>query len=420
MKGLRSLILVLVLLLAGMAAAQWLASEHAGDLGEVLIRAGGYDISASVPGALIALLLAGLLVWLVVQLLALPFRAWGRHRRRRVRARLVEGLELLHGGHWQRAAKLLERAGEDDEVATVARIGAVRAAEGRGDEAAAEAQLAALQARDPAAATLLRAERALAAGRPDDAIAALDAPDAQPLPPRGLALRSEALALGGRAGEAYGLLGPMRQQQAHPSTRLLDEERRLAAASLLEAGDANLLAERWEILPKPLRADAAVVAAYAERAAALRWDDAATHSLEHAIESRWDEALVAQYGRLPVDKLDSRRASAQRWLQQHPESPALLLTLARLARLQGQWPQAQDFLHRALHHGAGSEAWEELGHGYATAGDDLLARRSYANALSASRGEAVQPLGDRDLRQALGDAAVAEERDAQGLPRLKS
>ncbi|RXR05884.1 heme biosynthesis protein HemY [Pseudoxanthomonas composti] len=417
MKGLRSLILMLVLLLAGVAAAQWLASEHAGDLGQVLIRAGGYDISASLPGAVIALLLAALLLWLLVQLLALPFRAWGRHRRKRARARLVEGLELLHGGHWQRAGKLLERAAEDADVATVARLGAIRAADGRGEAAAAQAQLSVLETHNPAAAALMRAERALAAGQPETAIAALDATAAQPLPPRGLVLRSQALALAGRAGEAYGLLGPMRQQQAHPSARLPEEERRLATAALLEADDANLLAERWEALPKPLRADAAVVSAYAERAAALRWDDAATHSLEHAIESQWDEGLVAQYGRLTVDKLDSRRASAQRWLQQHPDSPALLLTLARLARLQGQWPQAQDFLHRALRQGAGSEAWEELGHGHASAGEDLLARRSYANALAARRGEAVQPLEDSAAPPE--EVGVIVERDAHGLPRLR-
>ena len=38
--------------------------------------------------------------------------------------------------------------------------------------------------------------------------------DEEPLPPRGLALRVEALADTGQAGEAYGLLGALKQQQA--------------------------------------------------------------------------------------------------------------------------------------------------------------------------------------------------------------
>ena len=186
-----------------------------------------------------------------------------------------------------------------------------------------------------------------------------------------------------------------------------------------EASDANVLAERWETLPKPLRADAAIVAAYAERAAALRWEDAAARSLEQAIDARWDESLVALYGRLPIGKLDSRRASAQRWLQAHPASPPLLVTLAQLARLQGQWPQAQEFLHRALAQGASADAWEELGHGFAAAGEEMLARRSYANALAAKRGVAATELPGRDLKQKIFDEAVVEERDEHGVPRLR-
>src|SRR5690606_3717019 len=109
-------------------------------------------------------------------------------------------------------------------------------------------------------------------------------------------------------------------------------------------------------------------------------------SLETAIDARWDESLVTLYGQLPVGKQDSRRASAQRWLQSHSDSPALLVTLARLARSQGQWPQAQEFLHRALAHGANAEAWEELGDGFAAAGDTNSAQLSYANALRQRRG----------------------------------
>jgi HemY protein len=263
------------------------------------------------------------------------------------------------------------------------------------------------------------ADRAMARQNPAEALLALDSPAAQPLPPRGVALRAQAMAASGRAGEAYGLLGSLKQQQALSPSDQAALESQLAAQALHEAGDANVLAERWETMPKPLRTDATIVSAYAERAAALRWDDAAAHSLEQAIDVRWDESLVALYGRLPIGKLDSRRASAQRWLQTHPASPALLVTLAQLARQQGQWPQAQEFLHRALAQGASAEAWEELGHGFAAAGQEELARRSYANALNARRGEATVELPGRDLKQKIFDEAVIEERDEHGVPRLR-
>ncbi len=418
MRLFHNVVLLLVLVALGVLAAQWLAEGSARDFGEVFVRAGGYDYSTTVPGAALALLLSALLLWLLWTLLALPFRAWAHYRRKQARARLIEGLDALQAGRWQRAGKLLARAAGDKEAAGIAHAAAVRAAEARGDEEARRHHLEALAQSHPASHAIAAAERALAQHDPAAALAALDAPAAQPLPPRGTALRVEALASGGKPGEAYGLLGALRQQQALPPAALAALEIGLAAQALRGAGDANALADHWEALPKPLRAEASVVSAYAERAAALRWDDAALHSLEHAIEARWDEALVSLYGRLPVARVDSRRASAQRWLHAHPASPALLVALARLAREQGQWPQARDFLHRALAQGAGADAWEELGEGFAAAGDDAQASRCYANALKAARGEKAAELPGRDLKQKIYDEAVVEQRDAHGVPRL--
>src|SRR3546814_20013503 len=102
-----------------------------------------------------------------------------------------------------------------------------------------------------------------------------------------------------------------------------------------------------------------------------------------------------------------RSDNAGPWLQSQPARPALLLTLARLARAQGQWPQAQDYLHRALAQAAGSEAWEEFGHGFAGARDDASARIAYANDLSAARGEAIKHLpAQRDLQPKAYDPPV--------------
>lgn len=411
----RNLLFWIVLALAGALVAQLLVQ----DPGYVLVRYGGNDYTTNVPKAILmtAALLAGL--WLAWKVLSLPFTAVRRHRKKQARARLIDGLDALHQGHWSRAEKSLALAARSDDVAAIAHVGAAQAAAARGDAGASAQHLDALGAAHPTARALAAAELALAEDRADDALAALDAPAAQPLPPRGLILRARALAALGRAGEAYGLLGALRQQQAYPAERLSRLEAQWAEASLREAADANVLADRWEALPKPLKSEPAAVAAYAERAAALRWEEAAAKSLEQALDTRWDESLAALYGRLPIGRLDARRGNAERWLSAHPASPALLVTLAQLARAQGQWPQAEAYLHRALAQGANSDAWEELGHGFAEAGDDARARLSYANALSAARGEAASELPGRDLRQKIFDEAVVEERDEHGMPRLR-
>lgn len=411
----RNVLFWIVLALVGALLAQLLVQ----DPGYVLVRYGGNDYTTNVPKAIALLLVALAVLWVLWKLASLPFAAMRRHRRRQARARLIDGFESLHQGQWTRSEKLLVQAADERDAVAVARVGAARAAQARGDDAAARAHLAAIGLEHAGTRAIAEAELALAHGRPADALALLDAPSATPLPPRGLTLRGEALAALGRSGEAYGLLGALRQQQALSNERLAALEAQWGAASLREATDANVLADRWEALPKPLRHDPSAVAAYAERAAAMRWDEAATRSIEQALDAHWDESLVALYGRLPVGRLDERRASAERWLAAYPGSPALLLALARIARAQGQWPQAEAYLHRALAQGANSEAWEELGAGFAQAGEEKLARLCYANALRAARGEAALDLPGRDLRQTIFDQAVVEERDEHGVPRLR-
>jgi HemY protein len=415
----RNLLFWIVLALVGALLAQMLLA----DPGYVLVRFRGNDYTTTVASG-VALLLAALAVaWLLWTLLTLPLRSWRRHREGRARARLGEGLQALHHGHYERAGKLLDEAavqgGGEGDIEAAARLGAARAASARGDATRAQAQLDALGDRHAAARAIATAELALSTQRPTDALVALDTPAAQPLPPRGLLLRAQALAASGQSAQAYGLLGSLRQQQALPADELDQLQARWAEASLREAGDANVLAERWEGLSKDARVDPDVVGAYAERAAALRWDEAATRSIEQAVDARWDEGLVERYGRLPIGRLDTRRANAERWLPGHPASPALLLTLARLARAQGQWPQAEDYLHRAIAQGAGADAWEELGHGFSAAGDESRARLGYANALRAGRGEAVVEIPGRDMRQRIHDEAVVETRDEHGMPRLR-
>jgi HemY protein len=230
-----------------------------------------------------------------------------------------------------------------------------------------------------------------------------------------LLLRAEALAALGRAHEAYGMLGALRQQQAVPGPALDGLQARWAAASLIESPDANALADRWDALPKPLQADPAVVGAYADRASDLRWDEAAARNIEQALSTQWDERLVERYGRLPTTAPDTRRAQLERWLQAHPESPATLLALARLQ----PWPIAEATLHRAVAQGGGARGWEALADGYVAAGDPESARLAYANALRASRGETTLALPNRDLRQQIHDEAAIEIRDEHGLPRLR-
>lgn len=186
----RTLLFWLLLAIAGAVLAQFLLR----DPGFVQVRYLGTTVEMTLVGLALIACAAGLALWLLWQALAWPLRLWRRRRERAARAVLAEGLDALHHGRWTEAEAILLRAAQDPVFATPARIGAARAAAARGDVAAANAHLDAIASSQPAARAIALAEIALADGRPDDALAALETVSGAAASPRVQALRVDALA----------------------------------------------------------------------------------------------------------------------------------------------------------------------------------------------------------------------------------
>ena len=416
MKLFRAVLALVLICAVAILGAQWLNDPSLSRFGQVIVSVGGNDYVSTLPKAGLLLLIAGLLLWLLWTLLAAPFRAWVRYRRKQARARLIDGLSALHHGRWLAGEKLLLSAAGEAEVGPVALSAALRAADKRGDEAAAQRHLQRLQEIDPLRHALLQARRLLLRQQPDEALALLDTPALQPLPPRGQVLRQRALLALGRAEEAYGLLGALRSQQALTVEQLAALEAPIASQMLSEAGDVTRLAEHWEALAKPLRQQPQVTAAYVQRAIALGWHEPAARALEQALEAQWAPELLPLLVQLDASAepqlLEQR---LQRWLHNHPEDPALLLAAAQIACRHQQWPQAQTLLRQALAAGAGAPAWETLGQLHAAQDDHARASQCLLNALRLQHGEPVQPLEPATTTTA---PAAVELRDQHGLPHL--
>ena len=186
----RNVLVWLLLAVLGAVLAQVLLQ----DPGYVLVRYGGYDYSATLMTTVSLLLAALCVVGVSWALLRWPFRTWQRRRQRRARASLLDGLLALERGDTQRAEQRLREACMDIDAEPLARLQAARAAFARDDDAAGQALLAGFGNRHPALRALLQAERALALGQPEAAQEALEAPAAQPLPPRGQQLLARARA----------------------------------------------------------------------------------------------------------------------------------------------------------------------------------------------------------------------------------
>ena len=406
----RSLLWWLALAVLGALAWHWFSQ----DLGDVVVRFRGLTYTTTLAYFVIGWGLLWFALWALWWLLGLPGRAWRRHAHRLARNRLVSGLEALHQGRWQRAEQLLAKAAGDAELRTPALLGARRAAAARGDAEAVARHHAALLKHDAAAAVLDQAERLLQQGKAEEALSALAG---LPTPaPRAQVLRAEALLAAGRAADAQPLLAALRRDQALDTESLAALELRVAAAVLAQAPDAAQLQQRWHALGPKLQQAAPVAAAFARRAGPLGLEDAGAHAVADALDANWDESLAALYGRLPPGREGQRLARAEAWLAAHPSSPGLLATLGSLCREAGLWGKAGDYLHRALAQGAGADAWECLGHVFTSQGEAGQAQLAYANALRVARGEAPLPMGGRGLREQIADQAVAEVRNAHGIP----
>ena len=358
--------------------------------GSMLLSWGGYDYRATAVDAFLILLAVLLVAWLVYQLITAPMKAYKLKRDQAARLKLAEGLDAYQQGDWTRAEKVLTTSAETNpEVVGVSRVGAAQAAIAREDYDAADRHINALREQHPVRAALATAEACLARGYYEKALVALDDPAAQPLPGRGIAMRARALAGAGRAAEAYGLLGALRSANAMSSTELASSEATWAAAAISQATDSNALAAIWDEMPKPLRANYSVVSAYAHRAAALGWDEAATRSIEQAMDGQWDDRLVALYADLPVQRQAERRARLEKWMSAHPDRESTWLALASLAQRDQDLLAEHDYLQGAIQRGGSSHAYELLGENALARGETEMAAKQFANAQRVKRNQAV-------------------------------
>lgn len=400
------------LLLSVVGAVGWQLLREQG--GVLVLSWGAWTYTLRAEVALLLWLLAWGALWILAWLLWLPFGAARRYARRQAGRRFEHGLSALREERWERAVELLRAAAGNPRWSTPARLAMAEVLQAQGRADRAENELAPLPADCPSA-RLLRADWALRRGDAEAALAQL-APLPAPLSPRALRLRAEALAAMGRAHEALPLIAQLRSRGEALPDLVVRLERELQVSALAESPDAGTLLIRWEAAPRPLRDAPAVLLAFARRAAALGVEDRAAEDIAGCLDIRWDEGLAVAYGQLPPGRDAGRLARAESWLAKHPDSPALLLSLGRLASASGDG-RAEAWLQRAIAQGAGSAAWEALGHWYMVQGDER-ATTAFRNALRAPRGEALLALTGLDLRARIAAEAVGEQRDAFGHPVL--
>ena len=119
----------------------------------------------------------------------------------------------------------------------------------------------------------------------------------------------------------------------------------------------------WRAMPKALRQQEALVADYADALASHGAGGEAETLLRRGLAKHWHGSWVRRYGALAVPDADEaarRLATANAWLGDHGDDPALLLTLGRLAHATGDDAEAQRHLAACAEQALDAETLREL------------------------------------------------------------
>ncbi len=405
-----------LLLVACAAAFGW--QMLAADPGYVLIRLGNTRIETTFIFAVVALLVLWGVVSLLLRATRWPFRAWSHRTQRRGRERIAAGLTALAEGRYGKAMRDLERASHQTGLRAPALLAAARAAHASGEPARADASLDEAAETEPAAALALRARFLIEQGKPDVALELLTtAEKSHGLPPSSQRLMAEAALLCGdhqtamRAVDALGRGGQL------SATTYEELQSRVLAESLKAAASGDQLNAMWTSLSRAQRMMPLPIQAYARRAAEFGLVLPALDELESALRREWSEALVQVYGDLGEAEADMRLRRAEGWLDAHPNSPGLLLTLGRLCNRAHVWGKAREYLERGLALESSPALWEALGECCIGQDQPADAVRCMRNSLRSARDESVESIAQS--RAALNTRASAvEQRTEHGVPRL--
>jgi HemY protein len=386
---------VVLAVLLGAFAAHFLLADR----GYVLVNFRGYVIEMSVPGLVLVLVLAYVLVRALVAVAQAP-RRWRAAREQRHLVRrdldLTAGLTQLIEGNWARSERLLTHGLKHADAPLANYLLAAHAAQLQGAADRRDQWLELAQGISPHGATsaqLTRAQLQLQAGEPAAAVATLQALTAENVDqPAAVALLARAYrALDDRA-QLLTLLPRLPRASLPPAER--DELARLAVQGELARADltAERLGEVWGMLPSELRAAPAVIAERARALARLQRSDEAERELKAALKRDWHPALVQAYGEVRGADPAKQLKQAETWLKTHSDDAALLLALARLSMANDLPGKARSYLESSLALAPLPDAYALYGRLLTQLGEDERALTAFRAGLGLISRGAAEPL----------------------------
>jgi HemY protein len=350
----RKLILIVV---AGLALGALVGQLMVSVPGYWLVRVGETSYQTSFWFGLVLLLAAFLVLHFALRVLmrlsrpVSRLKVWNsRTRHRNAMKRTVRGLVALAEGRWKRAEKALVKAADDSSTPLVNYLSAALAAhyQGRFEQADTLLKRAHLSTQGADTAVgLMQAQLMLDRQQYEEALAILTRLDRQlPNHPQVLKqLKQAYLSVSDWDGLRRLMPRLGARQLISPEERYQLELRAYKELLIQEArepGNVERVRSLWADMPDSLRGNIELIVLYTEALVRGNEEAIAERLLRHSLKEHWDSRLVLRYGLLNVDPA-RQLVHAEKWLQERPNDPDLLLTLGRLALRNAYWGKAQEY-----------------------------------------------------------------------------
>ncbi|PMR71981.1 heme biosynthesis HemY N-terminal domain-containing protein [Billgrantia endophytica] len=374
---------LLLIVLLGLALGALFGQLMVSVPGYWLVRVGDTSFQTSFWFGLILLLAAFLALHFTLRILtrmSYPIsrlKVWNsRTRQRNAMKRTVRGLVALAEGRWKRAEKSLVKAADDSSTPLVNYLSAALAAhyQGHYDQADTLLKRAHLSTQGADTAVgLMQAQLMLDRQQYEEALAILTRLDRQlPNHPQVLKqLKQAYLSVSDWDGlrrlmprlAARQLISPQERNQLE-----LRAYKELLVQEARDPGNVERVRSLWADMPDPLRNNVELVALYTEALVHGNEEGLAERLLRHSLKEHWDSRLVLRYGLLNVDPA-RQLVHAEKWLQERPNDPDLLLTLGRLALRNAYWGKAREYFEASQRQRSSGVVCAELARLFANLGE---------------------------------------------------
>ena len=389
------MMLLVVIALALVLGAGWiLVADH--DPGFVLIQYGSWSLETSlVVFAIIFILLVvagymSLRSFVFVKRAPKRMSLWTKaQQKKRASEALTRGLITLEEGRWAEAERLLIRHASNSETPLLHYLAAARAAQKQQASERRDNYLRLAHETTEGsdiAVGVVQAELQLAADQKEQALATLQhLREVSPKHPYVLHLLQQLYRDMEQWQDVKAVLPDLRKRHVLPNADVAALGNATNVKQLqqaIEKQDWTEMDELWAQTDFKTRQSEDFLVPYVNGLIIQEKTDLAVELLERFLAKQWSDELITLYGQIEHGDMLKHLAKAESWLTSRQDNATLLLAAGRLAKANGIWSKAEEYVTSSLEHEPCGDAYQALAEILTEQGRHEQAAESYKQGLA--------------------------------------